>query len=108
MTVPTTLMPANTLPMLPHDDCEEAGRLLERALEMDGLTKGRLLDALEAGFGLAMWGGDPAFWPATSAAQRDAAAAGRLVLKVKTKLGLPLEDLVGPCAKSVVRELLSL
>jgi hypothetical protein len=106
-TVPTTLMPANTLTMLPHADCDEARRLLASALEADALTPARMRAALEPGWGLARWGGDPAHWPVTSGLEKDAAAVGRLLLKLRLKLGVPLEDLSGPSAKSVLRELLA-
>jgi hypothetical protein len=103
MTTTTT----GALAALEDDQAEHARDLVNGALKRSGLTKAELRTAMPAGFGRALHYSDhPSTWASATAHDRAVVAAGRLLLRLRDELFLPMESMVGPSAISIATELL--
>jgi hypothetical protein len=98
----------SALSALEHDEVEHARDLVEGALKRNGLTRAELRAVLQPGFQRAAYqrGEHPSQWACETAHDRKVVAAGRLLLRLRRELGLPLEAPQGPSALSVAEELL--
>jgi hypothetical protein len=95
-----------TLQALEDDQAEHARDLVAAALKRAGLTKAEMRAELQAGYGQAMSGGHPSAWPSETPRDRAVIAAGRLVLRLRDELFLPIQSVIGPSAISIATELL--
>ena len=95
-----------TLEALEHDEAERAQALVNGALKRNGLTRAELRAELQPGYGQAVAGGHPSTWASATARDRAVIAAGRLLLRLRNELFLPMEAASGPSAISIATELL--
>ena len=101
-------MTTGTLAALDHDQVERARDLAAGALKRSGLTRAEMRAALQAGFGQALHSREhPSMWAADTPKERAACAVGRLLLRLRNDLSVPLEAVQGPSALSIASELLT-
>ena len=104
----TTITKPTMLEALEHDEAERAHKLVDGALKRSGLSKAELRAALPAGFGKVAYRHDhPSTWPAETAHDRALIAVGRLLLRLRNELFVPLESLTEPSALAILTELLT-